>query len=152
MLLRLGILAYTFTLSVYIYSKERDLLIPVWRKRSECHPSSGAGRSWGRGQGHVGKAFVDRKPIVTGDAGHPDVKQLCGAPASLEAEYDQLAYRSFASVPILAATQESPYGVLVATSDVVDRFDDVSSQLLLIHADAIGALFALNNVDIDCLR
>lgn len=73
-----------WSLTVYLYSASEDKLKPVWREKSRNHPSSDLGRSWGRGQGHVGKAFVDGKIIVTGDASHPDVIQLCGAPSGLE--------------------------------------------------------------------
>jgi hypothetical protein len=141
-----------WTFGVYLYSKKRDELVPLWREKSRNHPSDGRGRAWGRGQGHVGKAFVDRKVIVTGDAAHPDVVQLCGAPANLERGYDREVYRSFASVPIGPIDGDSePYGVLVGTSDRKDRFDADAALLLMHYADSIAVMIALGQVDFDCM-
>src|SRR5690606_30597181 len=100
------------------------------------------------GQGHVGKAFADYKPIITGDASHPDVIQLCGAPVDKERSNDFDVYRSFASIPIGLNGDDLPYGVLVATSNVKDRFDQDSAVLLLHYASAIAALIAISGLDL----
>ncbi|MDP9837627.1 hypothetical protein J2T09_002379 [Neorhizobium huautlense] len=134
-----------WSIGVYLYFPDKDQLQQIWREKSRNHPSGEVGRSWGRGQGHVGKAFVDGKPIITGDAAHPDVIQLCGAPAMLHQNYDVEIYRSFASIPIGPFDEEGalPYGVLVATSDRQDRFDADSGLLLMHFADSIGVVIAL---------
>jgi hypothetical protein len=137
----------------YMYSESKDLLVPVWRDRSRTHPSSGMGRNWGRGQGHVGKTFVDAQTIITGDALHPDVAQLCSAPKELEASYDSTIYRSFASVPIgpLLAAENRPYGVLVGTSDRESRFDKENAAMLEQTAGVIGSLIILAKANFDRL-
>ena len=141
-----------WTFGVFLYSRKLDELVPLWREKSRNHPSKGAPRSWGRGQGHVGKSFVDRKPIVTGDGTHPDVIQLCGAPAGRERPYDLDVYRSFASIPVGPSSADGmPYGVLVGTSDKKDRFDQDSAILLMHYADSLGVLLSLAKLDCDRL-
>lgn len=142
-----------WAVAVYFYSGERDQLQLVWREKSRNHPAGDNPRSWGRGQGHVGKAFVDGKPIITADASHPDVEQLCVAPAGHERNYDQKAYRSFASIPIsVSEAEHQPYGVLVGTSDKPGRFDQDSALLLKHFADSIGMLMAIARIDFDGIR
>lgn len=141
-----------WTFGIFLYSIKRDELVPVWREKSRNHPSAGRGRSWGRGQGHVGKCFVDKKPIITGDAMHPDVIQLCGAPAGMEKDYDGEVYRSFASIPIPSMKADAlPYGVLIGTSDKKDRFDQDGAILLMHYAEALAAVIGLGKIDIDCI-
>ena len=137
----------------YLYSAQDDLLVPIWRERARTHPSTGIGRKWGRGQGHVGKTFVDAQTIITGDALHADVAQLCSAPKELEVEYDNTAYRSFVSVPIgpLLATCNRPYGVLVGTSDREKRFDKENSAILEHAASVIASLVVLADTNFDRL-
>lgn len=139
--------------AVYLYSKERDLLVPVWREKARTHPSVGPGRSWGRGQGHVGKAFVDRASIITPDSLHPEVEPLSSAPRGMEADYDREVYRSFAALPIgpLGDDVELPYGVLVGTSDRSGRFDRENVALLAHAAGAVASLVALADINMDSL-
>ncbi len=139
-------------IAVYLYSGKQDKLILVWREKSRNHPSAGEGRAWGRGEGHVGKAFVNGKPLVTRDASHQDVVQLCSAPSHLERDYDEKAYRSFASIPIGPVKDEPfPYGVLVGTSDHVGRFDGEKAKLMKHFADSIAVMIGLNGIDFDCI-
>jgi nitrate reductase NapE component len=141
--------------AVYLYSSEQDLLVPVWREKAQNHPSAGMGRSWGRGQGHVGKAFVDLQTIITGDSQLEEVAQLSAAPTRLQRGYDGSTYRSFAAIPIgpmLPDKEPLPYGVLVATSDRVGRFDRENTAVLSQAAGIIGSLIALGSLEIDRLR
>jgi GAF domain len=139
---------------VYLYSKDSDLLVPVWREKSRNHPSQGPGRSWERGQGHIGKCFADAQVIITGDALHPDVRQLWWAPTGSEKPYDGEAYRSFASIPIgpIREEEKRPYGVLVATSNRLGRFDRENAVILQLVAGAIGSILALSGATYDSLN
>ena len=62
-------------------------------------------------------------------------------PASLIQYYDQTVYRSFASIPIkLVNTEKQPFGVLVATSDRVDRFNKANCLILNYLASAVKSI------------
>ena len=141
--------------AVYLYSQDSDLLVPVWRQKARNHPSQGGGRTWGRGEGHVGKAFVDRRPIITSDAQHPEAATLSAAPVTSQKPYDNAAYRSFATFPIGWAGPEGsdlPLGVLVATSDRAGRFDGENTAILLHAADIIAATIQLTDISVDKLN
>lgn len=137
--------------AVYLHSRSRDRLLPVWRSTAPNHPSQGPGRVWGRGQGHVGKAFVDGQPIITPDALHPDVERLSAAPKGMETPIDREVYRSFAALPIgpTAEQEAEPYGVLVGTSNRVGRFDKENTAMLVHLADVLASLMVVANVEID---
>ena len=138
---------------IYVYSQNLDRLIPVWREKSHLHPSQGLGRHWKPGQGHVGKAFVDCNSKITGDATDPTVANLMAPPASLIQYYDQTVYRSFASIPIkLVNTEKQPFGVLVATSDRVDRFNKANCLILNYLASALANVIHLKQIKYDELH
>ncbi|MEM9749426.1 MAG: GAF domain-containing protein [Pseudomonadota bacterium] len=145
----------SWSFSVYLYSATDDVLRPVWRRRSPNHPSTGESRSWERGQGHVGKAFVDRRTLFTSDAHASDVAQLVEATGENQRNYDRDAYRSFASLPFGLTVDDSdqipPTGVLVATSSQIGRFDIEMVELIQHFADTLGVIFALTKTDLDCL-
>src|SRR5690606_4565279 len=82
-------LSEKWSIGVYIYDAGAKTLKSAWRKTSGTHPSKGrAGRDWVPGEGHVGKAFLDRRPILTGNANDESVAQLCRARASKWQEHD----------------------------------------------------------------
>ncbi|MBO6724619.1 MAG: GAF domain-containing protein [Rhizobiaceae bacterium] len=143
-----------WSIGIYLYSKPKKLLKPVWRQKSNNHPSQGMGREWRSGEGHVGKAFLDRRPILTGNANDDAVAQLCRARSSKQLDYDSKTYISFASVPIGLADDDNvdPFGVLVATSDREDRLSEESTTELLMHAaETIAVILELSGADIGCL-
>ena len=138
---------------IYIYSRSFNQLVPVWREKSHLHPSQGLGRNWKPGQGHVGKAFVDCNSKIIGDATDPTVANLMAPPASLIQPYDQTVYRSFASIPIkLVSTEEQSFGVLVATSDRVDRFNKANCLILNYLASALANVIHLKQIKYDELH
>lgn len=120
--------------SLYVMIPSRGKLVPVWRDREPRHPSVNKGREWGPGQGHIGKAYADRSAKITNDATDPDVAGLLEPPEPMRQAYDDKAYRSFASIPVgLMVDDADPFGVLVATSDRVGRFNK-GNCLILRHA------------------
>ena len=78
-------------------------------------------RSWQPGEGHVGIAFQTQREIVAGDTSEPEAQALFDAPDALRRNDDRVRYRSIATIPIRLAG-EQPLGILVATSDVAQRF------------------------------
>lgn len=141
-----------WSFSVYIYSKTQDVLKPVWRRTSPNHPSQQKSREWGRGEGHVGKAFVDRETIFTSDSYQSDVARIVEAKGQNKREHDQTAYRSFASVPFGLfgdPNGDYPIGVLVSTSNLANRFDLDSVELIQHFADTLGAIMRLTKFDLD---
>lgn len=133
--------------AVYIYKHETQTLQSVWREKHRNHPSKGEPRTWKPGQGHVGKAFSDGTAKITGDALDPNVANLMSPPNSLMRNYDSKAYRSFASIPIvLENDQELVYGVLVATSDEVNRFNKFNCLILQHLADTLASVIVLEGI------
>jgi GAF domain-containing protein len=101
-------------------------------------------RTWKQGQGHVGKAFSDGTAKITGDALDPNVASLMSPPSTLARGYDRQAYRSFASIPIVLENDlETVYGVLVATSDEVNRFNKFNCLILQHLADTLASVIVL---------
>jgi GAF domain-containing protein len=78
-------------------------------------------RSWEPGDGHVGLAFQTRRPIVASDTSDPEASHLFDASPPKRRDDDRERYRSIASIPI-RLQDETPVGVVVATSDIANRF------------------------------
>ncbi|UES46520.1 GAF domain-containing protein [Roseibium aggregatum] len=143
-----------WSIGVYIFDKQNNVLKAVWRQKSNSHPSRGFGRDWIPGEGHVGKAFLDRRPILTGNANDDAVSQLCRSRGSKQLEYDNSTYVSFASVPIAVSQNDDddPFGVLVVSSNLEDRLSEESITELLMHAaQTIAVILELSDADIGCL-
>jgi GAF domain-containing protein len=138
---------------VYIYEPSRDALVPIWRRKGMTHPSEGLGREWGRGQGHVGFAFANSRPIITEDSRNPDVRNLVTATEGQARDYDESVYISFASMPIgPVADQVEPLGVVVATSDRPGRFSSENSRIMAHVALALAnALSVVAPATVDAL-
>lgn len=116
--------------AIYFYDSEDSKLHPFWREKSLNHPSIGIGRSWAMGQGHVGLAFDKREAIITSNAMEEKIRSLAAAPKRTRKDYDGNAYISFAAIPIMLDDDE-PIGVLVATSNIKNRFTKANAQILL---------------------
>jgi hypothetical protein len=146
-------LSEKWSFTIYLYSAEQRMLLPVWRERAKDFPSLGDTRSWGPGEGHVGKAFVDQKSIVTGDVRSPEAAEFSSVPPQLRKEYDDELYVSFASIPIgpILEHDNRPYGVLVGTSNRAGRFDRENAGILFQVAGTIASLLITSKSDIDKL-
>lgn len=144
-----------WSIGVYIYDNTDGVLKSAWRKTSGTHPSKGrVGRDWIPGEGHVGKAFLDRRPILTGNANEDSVAQLCRARASKWQDHDNDTYVSFTSVPISITDDDDidPYGVLVVTSDIEGRLADEAVTELLMHvAQTLALILEITGVNTICL-
>lgn len=128
--------------AAYLYDAKTGELQPVWRAKHPSHPSSGMGRAWKSGQGHVGIAFSNAQQRITADATVPQIAQLLRAPDASLQRYDDTTYVSIHAEPI-NSTGTRPYGVLVATSDRAGRFE-VGNGLALTHlAGELSSLLTL---------
>jgi hypothetical protein len=126
--------------AVYLWNPQTSRLEPVWREKARNHPSVGRGRTWGANEGHIGHAFQNRKELITSNAQAAEVAALMGA-GNNSLPYDAEVYRSYVSEPILATDPTAiPYGVLVATSNQVGRYDPANARVLKHAAVALATL------------
>jgi hypothetical protein len=137
--------------TVYLYSRTRDCLVPIWRRASPAFLGGSNPRKWGRGEGHVGKAFVDQKAIITGNATSEEVADFSAVPPGKRKDYDAQMYVSFASIPIGPILKEDgrPYGVLVGTSDRPGRFDRENTAILVQVSGVIASFLIGGRLDVD---
>lgn len=145
--------AERWSLSVYLFSADRNELVDIWRDKARTHPGGILGRSLRPGDGHVGQAFLNQRSIITVDATADDVRSLVATPPERHRSWDEDVYRSFASFPIGPAltTTDRAYGVLVATSDEAGRFFSGNAWILEEMAGAIALVLLAANVDFDRL-
>ena len=106
--------------AIYLPNAAGDLECAACRRPIRAEEEA-AHRSWRPGEGHVGIAFQTQREIVAGDTSEPEAQALFDAPDGLRRSDDRVRYRSIASIPI-RLTGEQPVGILVATSDVPQRF------------------------------
>ncbi|HEY0105927.1 MAG TPA: GAF domain-containing protein [Rhizomicrobium sp.] len=126
--------------AVYLWNDPIQRLEPLWREKARNHPSKGPGRVWGSNEGHIGHAFRTRRELITSDAQMIEVAALMAGVGN-EQPYDAQTYKSYVSEPILAQNPASrPFGVLVATSNRVGRFDPANSRILKHAAVALATL------------
>ena len=116
--------------AVYLWDEQKELLIPFWRDHSCTYPSKDIGREWENGQGHVGHVFRNKEHIITSDASDPSISALMSANHKAK-DYDNETYRSYVPWPILHIEKDQqPFGVAVATSDKVGRFDRANAVVI----------------------
>ncbi len=126
--------------AVYLWDDNDEMLKPVWREKAYCHPSTGPGREWREREGHVGQAFSNKDVIITEDAQLPAVVGLVAPNDKLEV-YDADTYVSYVSQPILRSDETArPFGVLVATSNEVGRFDEANCRVFAHAAIALASI------------
>jgi hypothetical protein len=126
--------------AVYLWNPKTSRLDPIWRERARNHPSTGPGRTWGANEGHIGHAFQNRKELITPNAQVAEVAALMDA-GNNSRPYDAQAYCSYVSEPILTTDPAAlPYGVLVATSNKVGRYDPANARVLKHAAVALATL------------
>lgn len=129
-----------WSVAVYAHDEDAALLVPVWHKRTEEHPSPGAPRSWRLGDGHVGSAYMQNRILYTIDMADDDASMLLKPSAENGREYDDAVYRSFVSAPITLDLETGPaqFGVLVITSNITGRFNE-GNKIIVGHAAQVLA-------------
>lgn len=144
-----------WNIAVYLYHPNERILFSVWRQKHRAHPSPARyGRDWRPGEGHIGKTFADRAPKITRNAGNPDVAALMEPPPVDRQPYDSEAYIAYASIPILNPLEQDsdPLGVLVITSNQIDRFNSENTSILRHAAIAVAEILEMMDIDLDELR
>jgi hypothetical protein len=130
--------------AIYIYDAAQDELVPIWRDKHRSHPSgAGMGRSWKPGVGHIGLAFSQGEARITPNARLPGVVDLLRLPQGQARPYDESVYVSLMSEPIRGPEGGTPWGVVVATSNVPGRFNELRGLALRHVAAEIGRLLGL---------
>ena len=137
-----------WSFAVYLYSQDKDLLVPVWRRKSKTtNRRAVILAESGRGEkGTSEKAFVDKRSIITGNAQHPDAA-LFRCTLEKTRDYDKGSYRSFASVPIgpLLAEDSRPYGVWSLSLEIMPACSHKFRR-------AIASFLITGDIDIDKLE
>ena len=134
--------------SIYLFDQEAQELRCLVTRRPTTREEQAPHRSWREGEGHVGKAYQDRRPLVCSDSTEPNVRGFFDAPGAKLRDYDLDRYRSLAAIPI-QSDDEVPVGVLVATSAVAGRFlpeDEETVSPLLSLARTLATLLAIYNL------
>ena len=126
--------------TVTIYQEEDGIL----RSAAACTVDRGEEnakvREWPIGQGFAGAAYVRAQEVVLADAQAPNVRALLNVPSDRSKPGDDAKYRSVAAVPVRVANQSKPWGVVIATSDQVGRFDASDNGEAAMSAQAIRIL------------
>lgn len=94
-------------------------------------------REWAIGEGYAGAAFARDREVVLHDAQNPSVLALLHVPTDKLRPQDAAKYRSLAAVPVRVAGIDRPWGVVIATSDKLGRFDSSETGEGAISAQAI---------------
>lgn len=134
--------------SIYLFDKTSGELRCAACRRPTKKEEDAVHRSWREGEGHVGKAFQGKRPLICADSTDANVRGFFTAPTEKLMDYDVDRYRSLAALPI-QTDGENPLGVLVATSEVKGRFDpedDETVRPLLSLARTLATLVGVYNL------
>lgn len=140
--------------SAAVYVWEEDALRPLWWKRSSNHPAGdGEPRTWEKGEGHLGSAFMAEQSVCTPDAlDQSTAHQIQPKPANRR-DYDEV-YRSFISAPVALEFPDKKelLGVLTITSNVADTFNDENIIVIQHAADVVAGILALEKYKISITK
>ncbi|TNE59358.1 MAG: GAF domain-containing protein [Alphaproteobacteria bacterium] len=131
--------------AVYLNFENEAKLKPIFRVRSENHPSitddpKYLGREWNRGEGHIGSVFSGGVSVIVPDATLPEVKKAFPMKDELRREYDDEVYRARAMILIGPINdQNQPKGVLIATSSRPNRFSEINAIILHQYAQTLAS-------------
>ncbi|WAC59951.1 hypothetical protein [Brevundimonas sp. SL130] len=144
--------------SIYLWDKDTKTLVCSACRRPTKADEDGEHRNWLSGEGHVGKAFSNKRSIIVSDALDPNVRGFFDAPLEKRAadEGDAIKYRSIVAIPIALAgapADAEPLGVVVATSDQAGRFtpredgtEDDAVKPIRHLGNTIATLLAFNDL------
>ncbi len=113
--------------AVYRFDHDKKRLVCLaCRRATEVKPDH-VHREWDVGEGHVGLAFSRSNELIFSDATREELRPVIGAKGENEREYDEIRYKSLASMPI-STDGEHPLGILIATSDRIGRFKNEAER------------------------
>ncbi len=132
--------------AIYAYFEGEEMLRPIWRDKAPGHPSTGEGRSWPKGGGHVGGTFMTGEDRIINDARAIKKEGADPVPAGSENGYDSDTYVSYASLLIgPIADRLEPFGVVVGTSDIPGRFNKENALVLRHFAQVLAGILYHND-------
>lgn len=117
----LGVKDEAWNFSIYLYDRDSDTLRCAVCRRPSRAEEEAQHRDWKPGKGHTGLAWQWARELVVSDSGKPEVEAIFAASEDQRKDGDSDRYRSLAALPI-RMQGEDPKGVLVATSDRVNRY------------------------------
>ena len=129
--------------SIYEHREADGELHCVACFRSRPSDAEGPHRTWGVGEGHVGKAFELQRELVCADARASDVAAWIAAPPDKHRDDDTERYISLIATPI-AVEADKPLGVVIVTSDQPKRF--VNTSDIETDSDAQRQRFAVESL------
>lgn len=127
-----------WTLNVY-FKTGRTLRSIAFVNADRTEATTSA-REWAPGEGYVGACYSSEHEIILADAQSPEALKMLNVPARKQRPEDAVHYRSVAAVPIRIAGRVRPWGVVVATSDRLRRFDSDPQGVGAMGAQAVRLL------------
>lgn len=97
-------------------------------------------REWRSGEGYAGAAHAMDDEVILPDAQSHAVLSVLHVPKEKRNAADSSRYRSIAAVPIRVTGISHPWGVVIATSDQVGRFDSNGGGEAAISTEAVRIL------------
>jgi len=98
---------------------KKQLKTIAHKRAIECE--LGDARVWPEGVGIAGICYTNRREIVLPNLQAEGMRGVFG-PRNLVREYDEERYVSMVAVPVKVSGRETPWGVIVATSDQANHF------------------------------
>jgi hypothetical protein len=143
-----------WSFAIYLLDDEKQLLTCGGDVRNASKDAGAGHRSWSVGRGMVGVTAFTGRTLVVSDTASSDLEGIIRDPDEARAADDRIVYRSVAAVPIYKPDAPDPeteteqeasrpaiHGVVIATSDVAERFkseaDDELAPLQAL-ADAVA--------------
>lgn len=108
--------------AVSIFQVDGDELRRVVALRPDTLEERIDGRSWRRGEGFVGMAWLRDAEVVISDANQPEIAAVYVVPSGKALPLDRDRYRSIAVVPIRVGPTDEFWGAVAISSDQAGRF------------------------------
>lgn len=108
--------------AISIFQVEGDELQRVVAIRPDPLQERAAGRTWKRGEGFAGMAWLRNTEVIIADCNVPEVATAYVVPEDKKMSTDPERYRSMAVIPIRVGPADEFWGAVAVSSDRVGRF------------------------------
>jgi hypothetical protein len=131
-----------YNLAFYLWDPQKEKLVVYWR---ECHPNLPRNdREWGRGEGHIGMALVQNRPLIT-----PSLKNKEAQDLVITTKRDIPYYQSFISISVQHPDPaQSHMGALSISSNEDGQFTQEKYETLAEAYDEILSTYFLSRAGI----
>jgi hypothetical protein len=130
-----------WTISVYRADTSGDVVLSrLVTRRANRLEEARASREWGRGEGHIGMAYLRENGVVLDDVEDHAIRHTLNTPPEKDLPTDPKRYRSIAAIRIRRDGASNPWGVAIATSSVAGRFSPDAQSVGSERAEAIRVL------------